>query len=73
MLLYPVCVAKTAISRNDMLKKGNLTRSKIPQLTLGKIWDEFAIEGQLSLRQCRGAITPKTHKLSHCSPGATDG
>lgn len=43
------------------------------QLTLGKIWGEFAIEGQLDMRQCRGAITPKTHKLSHCSPGATDG
>lgn len=24
------------------------------------------------MRQCRGATTPKTHKLSHCSPGATD-
>lgn len=49
------------------------SKMKFHQLTLHKIWGEFAIEGQLDTRQCRGAITPKTHKLSHCSPGATDG
>lgn len=71
MLLYQVYVAKTEISKNDMLKrKGNLTQNKISPVNLGKVWGEFAIKGQLDMRQYRGQITPDTHRLSHCSPGA---